>query len=85
MSIRKESAKSRTRRLPQTALAPHLTSIVVPLLAMVSAMAVANVYFAQPLLDTMATDVNVSPSAIGLVAGYRCRDIRFCRSGGACN
>lgn len=75
MSIRKESAKSRTRRLPQTALAPHLTSIMVPLLAMVSAMAVANVYFAQPLLDTMATDLNVSPSAIGLVvtltqAGY---------------
>ncbi|CNI26810.1 hypothetical protein [Yersinia intermedia] len=67
MSIRKESAKSRTRRLPQTALAPHLTSIMVPLLAMVSAMAVANVYFAQPLLDTMATDLNVSPSAIGQV------------------
>lgn len=67
MSIARESAKSRTHSLAKMALTPRLTSIMVLLFAMVSAMAVANVYFAQPLLDIMARDLNVSPSTVGLV------------------
>ncbi|EKN5156822.1 MFS transporter [Yersinia enterocolitica] len=75
MSTVKESAKNRIQPLPKTAFTPHLSSIMVLLFAMVSAMAVANVYFAQPLLDIMAGELDVSPSTIGLVvtltqAGY---------------
>ncbi|CNH00930.1 putative transporter protein [Yersinia thracica] len=75
MSITKEAEKSSIRHLPTTEFAPRLTSIMVLLFAMASALAVANVYFAQPLLDIMAADLNASPSAIGLVvtltqAGY---------------
>lgn len=45
------------------------------LFAVTCAMAVANVYFAQPLLESMATSLSVSPGAIGIVvtatqAGY---------------
>ncbi|MGE4801583.1 MFS transporter [Yersinia hibernica] len=67
MSIAKESAKNCTYPLAKTALTPRLTSIMVLLFAMVCAMAVANVYFAQPLLDIMATDLKAPPSAVGLV------------------
>ncbi|CRY04863.1 MFS transporter [Yersinia enterocolitica] len=75
MSTVKESAKNRIQLLPKPAFTPHLSSIMVLFFAMVSAMAVANVYFAQPLLDIMAGELNVSPSTIGLVvtltqAGY---------------
>ncbi|MDA5523780.1 MFS transporter [Yersinia kristensenii] len=67
MSTTKESEKGSIRPLPTPAIAPYLTSIMVLLFAMASALAVANVYFAQPLLDIMAADLNVSPSAMGLV------------------
>lgn len=45
------------------------------LFAITCAMAVANVYFAQPLLESMAASLGVSPGAIGVVvtatqAGY---------------
>ncbi|WP_058974980.1 MFS transporter [Pseudomonas syringae] len=45
------------------------------LFAITCAMAVANVYFAQPLLESMAASLSVSPSTIGVVvtatqAGY---------------
>ncbi|WP_434768733.1 MFS transporter [Pseudomonas triticicola] len=45
------------------------------LFAITCAMAVANVYFAQPLLESMAVSLGVSPGAIGVVvtatqAGY---------------
>ena len=45
------------------------------LFAVTCAMAVANVYFAQPLLESMAASLSVSPGAIGIVvtatqAGY---------------
>ncbi|MEX3773063.1 MFS transporter [Pseudomonas sp. MYb118] len=44
-------------------LSPSLTL----LFSMTCALAVANVYFAQPLLDTMAQDLKVEPSRIGMV------------------
>ncbi len=44
-------------------LSPSLTL----LFSMTCALAVANIYFAQPLLDTMAQDLNVAPSLIGRV------------------
>jgi predicted MFS family arabinose efflux permease len=45
------------------ALSPSLTL----LFSVTCALAVANVYFAQPLLDSMATSLNVAPSMIGMV------------------
>ena len=44
-------------------LSPSLTL----LFSLTCALAVANIYFAQPLLDTMAQDLNVAPSRIGMV------------------
>ncbi|WP_460141953.1 MFS transporter [Pseudomonas sp. S2_E01] len=44
-------------------LSPSLTL----LFSMTCALAVANIYFAQPLLDTMAQDLNVASSLIGRV------------------
>ncbi|RDW16046.1 MFS transporter [Oceanobacillus arenosus] len=37
------------------------------LLAIACGMAVANIYFAHPLLDSLATEFNIDPSTIGIV------------------
>ena len=48
---------------------PSLTRWITLLLATTSAMAVATVYFAQPLLESMATDLGVAQQQIGWVVG----------------
>lgn len=48
---------------------PALTRYITLLLAITSAMAVATVYFAQPLLESMATDLGVAQQQIGWVVG----------------
>jgi len=53
----------RTVEPSSAGLSPSLTF----LLSVTCALAVANVYFAQPLLDSMARSLNVAPSAIGFV------------------
>lgn len=44
-----------------------LPGYVVLLLALCSGLSVANIYYAQPLLDSIASDFHVSASAIGIV------------------
>ncbi|WP_434641087.1 MFS transporter [Klebsiella sp. I138] len=46
---------------------PRLTPWLTFLFALTAALAVANVYFAQPLLDSMAASMHVQPGAIGFV------------------
>ena len=46
---------------------PSLTPPVVLLLSVTAGTAVASVYFVQPLLDTIADDLNVSAGAAGLL------------------
>ncbi|WP_367394464.1 MFS transporter [Pseudomonas sp. X4] len=48
---------------------PALTRWITLLLAITSAMAVATVYFAQPLLESMAADLGVAQPQIGWVVG----------------
>ncbi|MFJ4457121.1 MFS transporter [Pseudomonas sp. NPDC089392] len=50
-------------------MSPALTRWKTLLLAVTSAMAVATVYFAQPLLETMAADLGVAQQQIGWVVG----------------
>jgi predicted MFS family arabinose efflux permease len=47
--------------------APALSSRTALLLAFVSGAAVANVYYAQPLLDDLGTQLDMSPAALGWV------------------
>lgn len=47
--------------------APGLSASLTFLFAVTCALAVANVYFAQPLLDSMAQSLGVAPSMIGIV------------------
>ncbi|KQS69518.1 transporter [Methylobacterium sp. Leaf361] len=44
-----------------------LTRVTTLLLAVAAGLSVANVYYAQPLLDSMARDFRISPGAAGLV------------------
>jgi predicted MFS family arabinose efflux permease len=46
---------------------PHLSPALTLLLSITCALAVANVYFAQPLLDAMAQSLGVDPGMIGIV------------------
>lgn len=46
---------------------PHLSPALTLLLSITCALAVANVYFAQPLLDSMAQSLGVDPGMIGIV------------------
>lgn len=45
--------------------AAHLPRSLVLLFAIASGLSVANVYYAQPLLDTLAQDFNISHAAVG--------------------
>ncbi|WP_210338449.1 MFS transporter [Bradyrhizobium genosp. L] len=59
------------------AAAGGLSSAITLLFAVACGLSVANIYFAQPLLDTMARDLGITPAAIGIVVtltqiGYAC-------------
>ncbi|QBF28480.1 MFS transporter [Pseudomonas tructae] len=64
-------AESAAQALPghgrTAARAPGLSPSLTLLLSITCALAVANVYFAQPLLDSMAHSLNVDASMIGVV------------------
>lgn len=70
-----KSAGGATTLPPQGRAATTLSHYQTLLFAITCAMAVANVYFAQPLLESMAASLSVPPSTIGVVvtatqAGY---------------
>src|SRR6218665_3364428 len=52
---------------PSEPLTPTLDARLTLLFAITCALAVANVYFAQPLLDSMAHSLAVAPAEIGVV------------------
>lgn len=52
--------------LPET---PSLNGRTILLFATASGLAVANAYFAHPLLDVMADDLDLSRSVAGLIVG----------------
>ena len=47
--------------------APRLSPWLALLFSVACALAVANVYYAQPLLDAMARDFAIDPALVGLV------------------
>ncbi|WP_095078733.1 MFS transporter [Pseudomonas sp. Irchel s3h17] len=70
-----KSAGGATTLPPQGRAVTPLSRYQTLLFAVTCAMAVANVYFAQPLLESMAASLSVPPSTIGVVvtatqAGY---------------
>ncbi|MBN3821206.1 MFS transporter, partial [Paraburkholderia sp. Se-20369] len=55
------------RGTPGSAVQPGLSKATALLFAVACGLAVANVYFDQPLLDLMARDFGISHAAIGIV------------------
>lgn len=70
-----DPAQIRLQKTPADDNHTGLSSALTVLFAVTCALAVANVYFAQPLLDSMAQSLGVAPAMIGIVvtatqAGY---------------
>ncbi|CAN7623503.1 MFS transporter [Bosea sp. LjRoot90] len=62
------AASADARPLPPPATTP-LSAGMILLFAVASGLAVANAYFAQPLLDIIADDLQLSRATVGLVVG----------------
>ncbi|WFU29867.1 MFS transporter [Bradyrhizobium brasilense] len=58
-------ADHKTHNRPNHTTARALSPAVVLLFAVACGLSVANIYFAQPLLDTMAQDLSIAPAVIG--------------------
>ncbi|MCC8935464.1 MFS transporter [Bradyrhizobium sp. Arg68] len=54
-------------RATTSATAGRLSPAITLLFAVACGLSVANIYFAQPLLDAMAQDLGIAPAAIGIV------------------
>ncbi len=63
----RSNPESAAERLTLTVSENSLTQTMTLLFAITCGLAVANVYFAQPLLNAMASSLAVSPGAIGIV------------------
>ncbi|RMW08560.1 Major facilitator superfamily [Pseudomonas syringae pv. tagetis] len=75
MDIEAEKSSGGYTQAPHPQDTSKLSRYQTFLFAITCAMAVANVYFAQPLLESMAASLSVSPGTIGIVvtatqAGY---------------
>ena len=77
-----KAAGGYTRTSPGTAPST-LSRYQTFLFAITCAMAVANVYFAQPLLESMAASLSVSPGTIGIVVTDLSHALSFHVSGRA--
>jgi predicted MFS family arabinose efflux permease len=58
---------SRTVRKPPGESPPGISTKLAVMLAIASGMAVANIYYAQPLLEQIGHDLGVGPAGLGLV------------------
>ncbi|WP_434710620.1 MFS transporter [Pseudomonas sp. R1-1] len=75
MDVEAKKASGGQTRISHSRVTAPLSRYQTLLFAITCAMAVANVYFAQPLLESMAASLAVSPGTIGIVvtatqAGY---------------